>query len=123
VPWSQWFAVALGGALGAVLRQAVTLNVVRLGAAPFVGTLTVNAAGCFAIGWLVAWSERTGALSDPARCLWLVGALGAFTTYSTFASDVLELVRGDQPWLAALDVLAHLGVGALAIAAGRALGA
>jgi len=123
VPGASWLAVALGGALGAVLRQATVLSAVRVGWPPFVCTLTVNAIGCLAIGWLVAWSERTGALSDPGRALWMVGTLGAFTTYSTFAADTLELVRGEHPWLAVLNVLAHLVVGGVAVVLGRALGA
>lgn len=121
MPLAGWLWIALGGALGAVLRQAVALGAARAGLPAFACTLSVNALGCLAMGWLVAWAERTGSLSDPARGFWMVGALGAFTTYSTFAADTLELVRGGHPWLAALDVLAHVLVGLAALVAGRAL--
>lgn len=115
-------AVALGGALGAVLRQATSLTASRTGLPPFACTLTVNALGCFAVGWLLAWAERTGALSDPARAFWVVGLLGAFTTYSTFAAETLELVQDERPWMAVANVLAHLLVGGAAIVAGRVVG-
>lgn len=123
MPTSHWFAIACGGALGAVLRHWCTLQSARLGLAPFLGTLAVNVAGCLVIGWLLAWSERTGALSTASRQMWVVGALGAFTTYSTFAVDAFELVRNGRPWFALLNVVLHLGLGGAALLLGRAAAA
>lgn len=123
MPTSHWIAVACGGALGAVLRQWVALAAARSGVAPFLGTLAINVLGCFAIGWLLAWAERTGALSAPSRQLWVVGTLGAFTTYSTFAAESFELVRAGRPWFALLNVVLHLVLGGAALLAGRSLAA
>jgi CrcB protein len=90
-------AVAAGGALGAVGRYLVMIQVGHLlgTAFPF-ATLAVNVTGSFVLGLLVeamalAWSPPAG-----LRALLVVGVLGAFTTFSTFSMDVvLHVERGE----------------------------
>ncbi|MEL6533442.1 MAG: fluoride efflux transporter CrcB [Pseudomonadota bacterium] len=82
----QSFAmVALGGAVGAMLRFAVGLSV----AFPF-GTLTVNVLGSFLIGLLWFSQLDRGSVLFP---LLMVGVLGGFTTFSTFSLDALKLLE------------------------------
>ncbi|HEV8035483.1 fluoride efflux transporter CrcB [Yoonia sp.] len=77
-------SVALGGAIGSVLRYLVGLTV----AFPL-GTLTVNVIGSFAIG--VIWVH----LADRGLQHWspfvMTGLLGGFTTFSAFTLDALRL--------------------------------
>ena len=86
--------VALGGALGAVARHLTGLGAVRIMGAAFpYGTLVVNVAGCFLIGFLLMLSEQRQLFSPTTRLFLTVGILGAFTTFSTFGYETLELLR------------------------------
>jgi CrcB protein len=105
-------AIAIGGALGSVLRH---LGVVALGA-PW-GVAVVNVAGSFAIGVLyVLLSSRT-ALA-PAL---MTGLLGGFTTFSAFSLDTLKLWEAGQPAQAVLYVATSVLLSLAAVAAGVSL--
>lgn len=90
-------AVAIGGALGAVLRYSVIQHLVmRLHPQPFpLGTLLVNVLGAFLIGALMA-KYAAGDVSDNTRLLLATGLLGGFTTFSAFSWDALELFQRGQ---------------------------
>ena len=83
--------VAAGGFLGATLRLGVA-ELVGIAGLPFwQATFTVNAVGCFLMGILLA---RVSATHQPYwRAFLGFGLLGAFTTFSTFSADVIDLVR------------------------------
>ena len=85
VKW--WWIFAFGGA-GAVLRYGVSGFVqMRTGDAFPWGTLSVNVAGCFAIGLLATAFEERSVLSPDLRLALLVGLFGGFTTLSTFGLE------------------------------------
>ena len=104
-------SVALGGAIGSVLRYLVGLVV----AFPL-GTLTVNIIGSFAIGLI--WVH----LADRGLQHWLpfvmTGVLGGFTTFSAFTLDALRLVEEGRVTAAGAYVLASLVASVLACAVG-----
>lgn len=104
--------VALGGAIGSVLRY---LAAVAIGAP--IATLAVNVAGSFAIGWLVVTLASRGALSP----LLMTGLLGGFTTFSAFSLDAMKLWQSGQGPQAALYVTASVALSLAAVAAGAAL--
>ncbi len=101
--------VAVGGALGAVLRHAVYLAVERRTARPR-ATLLVNVVGSFALGGLVA------AAPSDAVLLLGVGACGAFTTFSTFAVETVDAVEDGGYAAATVTATVNLA-GALAAVA------
>jgi CrcB protein len=104
--------IALGGALGSVLRY---LMVATIGA-PW-GTAAVNVLGSFAIGALfVIVDARTG-----WHFFLMTGLLGGFTTFSAFSLDTLKLFQAGQPLLAALYVLGSVALSLIAVALGVAL--
>ena len=108
-------AIALGGAIGAVLRFAVVQTTFRLWGTGFpVGTLVVNVVGSLAMGLAVEWLTARG-LPDIWRAFLTVGLLGALTTFSTFSLDVALLHGRGEMALAALYVMLSvcLSVGAL----------
>lgn len=97
-------AVAAGGAIGAVLRfvlSGAAYN--RLGADFPYGTLLVNVVGCFLIGFLSRYFEDV-VVSPQTRMLILTGGLGAFTTFSTFGLESVNLWREGEWPLALLNV-------------------
>ena len=115
--------VALGGAFGAVLRygvSAVTRHWLEGHAAW--GTLFVNLVGCFAIGFLFTVFESKD-VDRRLALLILVGLVGSFTTFSTYALEGAELlalgqVKTGVAYVAASNVVGIVLVG-LGILAGR----
>ena len=103
--------VALGGAVGSVLRYLSLLAV----PAPW-GTLGINVLGSFLIGLLFVPAGRMG-LSP----LLLTGVLGGFTTFSAFALDTARLWAAGQSGQALAYVAASVALSLVAVAAGAAL--
>ena len=109
---------ALGGALGALARWAIAEALPHSpGAWPW-STLLVNLVGCLALGALLAVLLARCPHSPWLRPFLAVGVLGGFTTYSTFAMDVVRLTGSGHPVLAVAYVLASVLGGTCAVAAG-----
>ncbi len=101
---STLIAVAAGGAVGAMLRFVISgATYHRLGANFPYGTLVVNVVGCFLIGFLSRYFEDV-VVSPQARMLILTGGLGAFTTFSTYGLESVNLWRDGEWPLALLNV-------------------
>ena len=115
-------AVALGGAIGAVLRWLVELSTVALLDAEPVATLIVNILGCFAMGVLVARVLGGAVRSALARPFLGTGVLGGFTTFSAYAADAAALTRDGAPALAGAYVVGTLAVCLVAVWAGGWMG-
>lgn len=101
-------AIAAGGALGAVARYGVSwLLHAWLGRGFPWGTLGVNVLGSFLMGWLSFWLLAREAAPEW-RGLVLIGALGAFTTFSTFSVENLHLLEQGHFARAGLNMLASV---------------
>jgi CrcB protein len=112
-------AVAMGAAIGAVLRWAagVWMNPVWQGFP--LGTLVVNCAGGFMIGIALISFQRWPA--ELPRAFVITGFLGGLTTFSAFSGESLQLLQRGQLVMAVVHAAAHV-VGSLAcVAAGFAL--
>lgn len=91
---SMALAVAAGGAVGALGRHSVNALVMRsIGPGFPWATLLANVSGSLAMGLLVGLMARGLSLSEPARAFLTIGMLGAFTTFSTYALDVVTLTQ------------------------------
>lgn len=114
------FAVALGGLIGAVARFVVVEIVVNAlpGEHSHVGTLVVNLLGCFLIGILIAWSEKTDALSPWAHRCVITGLLGSLTTFSTFALEAVNLIHAGRLVAAVVNVGGQIVVGMILVVLG-----
>jgi CrcB protein len=86
-----------------------------------VGTLAVNLLGCLAIGVLAELSEARGVLSAAARGFLVVGLIGGFTTFSTFANETVSAMRDNAVLIAAGNVLLSVGLGLAGVWLGRLL--
>jgi CrcB protein len=116
-----YLLAAIGGALGALARWGLAEALPSPGGWPW-ATLLVNITGCFLLGLLLAVLGRRS--PQPA---WVppfvgVGILGGYTTYSTFAVEVVVLVDDGAAALAAGYLLLSVAGGIAAVAAGALAG-
>jgi CrcB protein len=101
--------VALGGALGAVARFAMSNAVHALWPMRFpLATLGVNAAGSLLIGIVYVLIAERAVLHPEWRSIAMVGFLGGFTTFSTFSLEAVTLLEHGFGTQALVYVLASL---------------
>lgn len=103
--------VAIGGAIGAVLRYAISASLVFP-----VGTLVVNVVGSFLMGALFVFLTAKGL--DKWAPLLLSGMLGGFTTFSAFSLDVLKLFEAGRLGSAGGYIAASVMLSIVAVFAG-----
>jgi CrcB protein len=107
----QAAAVAVGAAVGALLRWGAGMAFNGLWAGFPLGTLGVNCVGGLLIGMAMVWFSHSP--HETLRLLLVTGLLGGFTTFSSFSAESLGLLQRGDWALALAHSLAHL-LGALA---------
>ncbi len=119
----QVIAIAGGGAIGALLRFWVSTGTYLLFGRGFPwGTLAVNVLGSLLMGFLyVVFLERS-LVSPEIRSAVLVGLLGAFTTFSTFSIETLNLLEQADYLKALLNVLVSMCLCIIACWVGLVIG-
>ncbi|MFP3874959.1 MAG: fluoride efflux transporter CrcB [Thiohalophilus sp.] len=102
----QILAIAVGGAIGSVLRFTLSGGVHQwLGRDFPYGTLSVNVLGSLLMGFLYIVLLERASLGPEWRALLLIGLLGAFTTFSTFSLETLNLIESGALLKAGLNIL------------------
>jgi fluoride exporter len=116
-------AVAVGGALGALARWGIGLAWPTPHGGFPVATLLINVVGCLLMGVLVVHVAEVREAHPLVRPFLGVGALGGFTTFSTFAVDTQQLLVEHRLGVAlgylAATVLGSVGAAALGLALAR----
>jgi CrcB protein len=85
--------VGIGGFIGTILRYLLTFYVHKATDSIFpIGTLIVNLLGCFIIGIVIGLFEKGSLVSPEFRLFLTVGFCGGLTTFSTFSSDIVNLL-------------------------------
>tara|TARA_B100001250_G_scaffold282597_1_gene244784 strand:- start:378 stop:758 length:381 start_codon:yes stop_codon:yes gene_type:complete len=101
-------AIALGGAFGSVSRFLVAQEMGRrFGDFLPYGTLAVNVLGSLALGWLVTIFLDHPEINSAIRLGIAVGFLGAFTTFSTFSFESVQLLLNGYVWRSMLNIAAN----------------
>ncbi len=114
--------VALGGAFGSVARYALSTFVLRASGTLFpLGTFAVNLLGCLVFGVIAGTAEQRVALTPASRAFLLVGVLGGFTTFSSYAFESFALLRDGQFLPAAVNIVGQVVAGLAGVWLGVAL--
>ena len=101
-------AIAVGGGCGSVARFLVAREMERwLGNFLPYGTLIVNVLGSLALGWLATVFLARTEINIALRLGIAVGFLGAFTTFSAFSLESVQLMLNGAVWRATLNVAAN----------------
>ncbi|NPV58751.1 MAG: fluoride efflux transporter CrcB [Actinobacteria bacterium] len=101
----RYLLVAIGGMLGAVSRYGLGGWVSNATESVFpYGTLAVNLIGSFVIGFFLTLAMDRFSWSPEWRIFFAVGFLGAFTTFSTFSYETVELLREGAYLVAAANM-------------------
>lgn len=91
-----FIAIGVGGALGAMARFALSTLIYQKYAHTFPwGTFAVNILGCFVVGLVYVFGMEYLSSSN-IRLFIIVGFLGAFTTFSTFSIETLNILKAGQ---------------------------
>jgi len=112
-------AIFIGGGAGSLMRHYSIMAATRLfgDAFPY-GTMAVNVAGSFVIGFLMEMMALKWQMPLEMRALMVTGFLGGFTTFSAFSFDVYKLAETGQVWMAAVYVSASVFLSLLAVFGG-----
>jgi len=121
--FSQAFVLMLGGSLGALMRFVVSSSITeKLGTSFPYGTLTVNVLGSFVMGFLAMFLVERMGLDPLLRLGIFVGFLGAFTTFSTFSMETMNLFEQGESVRALANMFLNVVLSVLAVWLGVMLG-
>jgi CrcB protein len=111
----KYFIVLLGGAIGSLARYLAGTSIMSRYPGRFpLGTVIVNVTGCFLIGAIM--TALTQKMAHPNWRLFLVvGFLGGYTTFSSFAWETYIAVRDGSPWAGLFNVITSVFLGYVAV--------
>ena len=115
--------VTVGSAIGGLLRYAITRWTAPISAGVPYGTVLINVAGSFVIGYFGALTLQSGrvASADNLRLFVMVGLCGGFTTFSSFSLQTFYLLQTGSWGRALANVLLSVALCLGAVAAGHGL--
>jgi fluoride exporter len=115
-------AVSLGAIGGALSRYYLTLWFTEKWGLGFPATFTINLTGCFLMGWIAALALPPSPISAELKLLLTTGFLGAYTTFSTYGLESLNLLKQQNYSLALVYWLGSSVLGLLCVQLGVWLG-
>ncbi len=113
--------IGAGGFFGAIARYLVGLWISQKWGRSFpFGTFVVNVSGSFLIGFLMSLFAERLMLNPQWRMFFIIGFLGAYTTFSTFEYETGALVRDGEWLVASMNVVLSVVAGFAALKLGEA---
>jgi fluoride exporter len=105
----NYLFVALGSSLGGVMRYWATGITYKYFTASFpFGTLFVNVAGSFIIGFVMFYLDTNKLISTETKVFLTTGFCGGLTTFSTFSYESVELLKDSEYLLAGTNIVLNL---------------
>lgn len=115
----RYLLIALGGALGALLRYSIgVVAAQRFGPRFPVGTLSINISACLMIGFTLEYLKHHAGLNPVWRYGFAIGFIGAYSTFSTFEWETWSDLTSGAFWIGIAYVAFSLIAGFIAVAAG-----
>ena len=115
--------IAAGGAAGALLRYGVSNGVYALLGRGFpYGTLSVNVAGSILMGLCYVFLFERMDVASQWRAGLMIGLLGAFTTFSSFSIETMNLLESGEQLRAGVNVLLSVALCLIGCWAGLVVG-
>jgi fluoride exporter len=113
---ARYLLVMAGGGIGSLARYVVGTAIMSRFAGRFpLGPLIVNVSGCFVIGAIMTLLNQKTAPHPNWRLLLVVGFVGGYTTFSTFAYETYVAQREGSLWTGLLNVVASVVLGYIAV--------
>jgi fluoride exporter len=112
----KYLIVMLGGAIGSLARYLAGTAIMSRFTGRFpLGTVIVNVTGCFLIGAIMTLLTQKTAPHPNWRLFLVVGFLGGYTTFSSFAWETYVAARDGSPWVGLLNVITSVILGYFAV--------
>ena len=118
----NFLAISVAAVVGANLRYLLSRVAARqLGPVFPYGTLFINIAGSFIVGWFIIWTTERVLIDPHWRLLVVIGFCGSFTTFSSYAFETVAYFEQGQWGLMLVNILANNLLCLVAVLAGVAL--
>lgn len=117
--WKDILLVGLGGGVGSIARFLCQRSVYSWypHAFPF-GTFIVNIVGCFLIGVILGFAEKSNLVKPDLKLLLATGFCGGYTTFSAFAAENMQLLKDGRLLYFFIYIVASVALGIVATFAG-----
>ena len=113
------FSIFLGGGIGAVVRYLTSLLYLKVFNFNFpLATLSVNLVGSFLLGILAVYLFEDDTIPEPVKYALTVGLCGGFTTFSTFAFEVFDMLKRGEYFISIFYIVLSVFLSVLIAAAG-----
>lgn len=108
--------IALGGAIGSVMRYLTTVLVNKYWANHFpLATFITNVLGCFLIGLFIGILEKNNLATSNLKWFLITGFCGGYTTFSAFGAENITLFQSNNSFLAFAYIGFSVLIGLLAV--------
>jgi len=117
-----YIGLIIAGMIGTLARYFLGGYIQRITAGFPWGTLVINTLGCFLFGFVWVLSQERLLINPENRQIILIGFMGAFTTFSTYAFETGQFLRDSQWLLASANFLGSNFLGLVGLFLGMMLG-